>query len=196
MTASVCLRLTKRSSLRSSDVTRADTITLDVVFTIFRTDIASQHLQTTLSGSVSRYSFTTQFRHHRTDVDDLTCTFFHHSRQNSLSNDEWSIQVDVNYTTEISSIHLVHRNTADNTGVINKDINRTYFFLDSSNHCLNSRFVCHVAYVTVSFDTFCSISSHTFVYQLLIDVVKTNFSALFCKCRSNSKSDTIRSTCN
>ena len=74
--------------------------------------------------------------------------------------------------------------------------NCTYFFCNRSNHRLNSRFVCHVAYVTVSFDTFCSISSHTFVYQLLIDVVKTNFSTLFCKCRSNSKSDTIRSTCN
>ena len=122
--------------------------------------------------------------------------FFHHSRKNSLSNDEWSIQVDVNYTTEISSIHLVHRNTTDNTCVIYKDINCTYFFCNRSNHRLNSRFVCHVAYVTVSFDTFCSISSHTFVYQLLIDVVKTNFSTLFCKCRSNSKSDTIRSTCN
>ena len=182
--------------MRSSDVTRADTVTLNVVFTIFRADIASQHLQTAFGSSVSRYSFTTQLRHHRADVDDFTGTLLHHGRQHSLRNDERSVQVDINHTTEVSSFHFVHRNTADNTGVINKDINRTYFFLDSSNHCLNSRFVCHVAYITVSFNSLFSIGSHAFVYQLLVDVVKTYSSALFCVSRSNCKTDTVRSTCN
>lgn len=122
------LVFTQRSSLRSSDVTRADTITLDVVSTVFGADVTSQHLQTTLSGSVCRYSLTTQFGHHGADVDDLTVTLLHHCRQNSLRNDERSIQVDVDNATEIGSFHFVHRDTADDTCVVNQNINRAHFF--------------------------------------------------------------------
>ena len=55
----------------SSDVTRADTITLMLYSPYSGADVTSQHLQTTLSGSVCRYSLTTQFGHHGADVDDL-----------------------------------------------------------------------------------------------------------------------------
>ncbi len=42
--------------------------------------------------------------------EDLTGTLFHHSRQNSLGNDKRSIQVDVDYFTEISSFHYIAAN--------------------------------------------------------------------------------------
>ena len=54
----------------------------------------------------------------------------------------------------------------------------------------------YVCDVTVSFNSLFSIGSHAFVYQLLVDVVKTYSSALFCVSRSNCKTDTVRSTCN
>ena len=168
---------------------------MDVVSTVFGADVTSQHLQTTLSGSVCRYSLTTQFGHHGADVDDLTVTLLHHCRQNSLRNDERSIQVDVDNATEIGSFHFVHRDTADDTCVVNQNINRAHFFFDSSHHSLNSRFVSYVAYITMCLDTLFGISSHTFVYQLLVDVVETDFRTLFCKSRSNGKTDTVRSTC-
>ena len=42
VTTTVSLTLTKRSCLRSSDVARANTITLDVVLTILRADVTMQ----------------------------------------------------------------------------------------------------------------------------------------------------------
>ena len=52
MTAAVGLTLTERSRLRGCDIARADTITLDVVLTILRADVTSQHLQTALGSCV------------------------------------------------------------------------------------------------------------------------------------------------
>src|SRR5699024_3049208 len=84
VTATVGLLFTQRSSLRGSDVTRTDTVTLDVIFTIFRADVASQHLQATLGSGIGRHSLTTQFGHHRADIDNFTVALLHHGRQNSL----------------------------------------------------------------------------------------------------------------
>ena len=195
MTASIGLDFAQRSSLRSSDITRADAITLNVVFSVFRTDVTGQHLQTTFSGSVCRNGFTTQLRHHRADIDDFTMSFFHHRRQNCFRNNERSIQVNINNTTEISSFHFVHRNATDNTGIVYKNINGTYFFCDSGNHSLYGRFIRYITYISVCLDSFFSVRSQTFIHQFLIDVVETDSCALFRKSRCNSKTDTIRSAC-
>ena len=78
MTAAIRLTLAQRSCLRSSDVARTDAVTLDVVFSIFRADVASEHLQTSLGSSVCRNGLTAKLAHHRADVDNLTLTALHH----------------------------------------------------------------------------------------------------------------------
>ena len=78
MTTAIRLTLAERSCLRSSDIARANTITLDVVLTILRADVAGEHLQTTLGSCVCRNRLTTKLAHHRADVDNLTLTALHH----------------------------------------------------------------------------------------------------------------------
>ena len=123
-------------------------------------------------------------------------TLLHHCRQNSLRNDKRSVQVNIDNATEVGSFHFVHRNTTDDTCVINQNIDSTYFFFNCCHHSLNSRFISYVAYIAMCLDTLFGISSHTFIHQFLVDIVKTDFCALFSKSRSDSKTDTIRSTCN
>ncbi len=52
MTAAVRLTLTKGSGLGSGDVAWANAVTLDVVLSVLRADVAGEHLQATLGGSV------------------------------------------------------------------------------------------------------------------------------------------------
>ena len=164
MTRTVSLRFAKRCSLRSSDVTRADTITLDVVLTVLGSDVTSQHLQSTLGSSISRHSLTTQFTHHRADVDNLAVTFLYHRRDNSLGYDKRSVQVYVDHLTEFSSRHFVHRNTLDDTCIVHQNIDHAHFFLNLGNHSVHLLFICHVAYITFSIDAFSFVSSQTFVH--------------------------------
>ena len=172
------------------------TITLDIEFTIFRSNVPSKHLQTTLSSSISRYCFTTQFTHHRTDIDDLTVTFFNHRRDNSLRHNKRSIQVYINYLTEFSCRHFVHRDTLNDTCIVNQNIDNAYFFLNLSNHSVHLFFVGYIAYITFSFNTFSFVSSNTFVYQFLFDIVEHDFCTCLSKSSSQSKTDSVRCTSN
>ena len=119
----------------------------------------------------------------------------HHAGQYGLGYDERSVQVDVDYLTELRSCHLVHRNTTDDTGIVHQNVDGAYLFLNLGNHGLYGRFVRHVAYVAVYGDTFFFIRSQTSVYQLLIDVVEADFCTLFCKGGSDCKTNTVGSTC-
>ena len=76
----------------------------------------------------------------------------------------------------------MHGHAADDTCVINQDVNRSYFFSDGGNHFLNCGLIGHVTYISVNFDAFFSVCGDTFVNELLVDVVKTDFCALFSKC--------------
>ena len=58
MTASISLTLTEWGSLRSSDISWSDTITLDVVSTILGSDVLGKHLKTTLGSCISRHGLT------------------------------------------------------------------------------------------------------------------------------------------
>ena len=122
--------------------------------------------------------------------------FLHHGRQYGLRYDEGSVQVDVDYAAEIGCFHLVHRHAADDTGIVYKDVNCTYFFFNLGNHSLYCRFVGNVAHITMYLDTLLSVCGQTFIYQFLIDIVEANSCTLFCKSRSDGKTDTVRSTCN
>ena len=84
MSGTVWLDLTKRCSLRGCNITRSDTITLDVVFAVFRCNIL-------WSASLSRplqlhkqIQFHVPVHHHRTDVNDLSVSFLDHARITAL----------------------------------------------------------------------------------------------------------------
>lgn len=72
MTLSIRLNLTKWRSLRCCNITGANTITLDIIFTIFRRNISGQHLQTTLCCSMRRYG-PLQSSEEITALDTILC---------------------------------------------------------------------------------------------------------------------------
>ena len=120
---------------------------------------------------------------------------FHHARQYGFRYNKRSIQIDIDYLTELRCCHFVHRDAANNTSIVYQDIDGAYFFFDLRNHSLYSRFIRYVTYVTMYSDTFFVIRSQTFVYQFLVNVVEADFCTLFCKGRSDCKTNTIGSTC-
>ena len=61
MSASIRLDLTQWSRLRCCNVTRSDTVTLDVVFAILRCNIFCKHFQSALCSCVCRYCLTAKF---------------------------------------------------------------------------------------------------------------------------------------
>ena len=210
MTGTVSLSFTQRSGLRSCDITRTDTITLDVIFAIFGSDIASQHLQTTFGGSISRYGLTAEFAHHRADIDDLSVSFLDHGRNNCFRDDKRTVQVDIDHLAEFGSRHFHHRDTFDDTGVVHhlhqqivpgnpgvvhQNIDYAYLLFDLCNESIHLLFIRHVANITVSFDTFSFIGSETLIHQFLFDIVKHDSSTGFSERRRNRKPDTVRSTC-
>ena len=195
MTGTVSLSFTQRSGLRSCDITRTDTITLDVIFAIFGSDIASQHLQTTFGGSISRYGLTAEFAHHRADIDDLSVSFLDHGRNNCFRDDKRTVQVDIDHLAEFGSRHFHHRDTFDDTGVVHQNIDYAYLLFDLCNESIHLLFIRHVANITVSFDTFSFIGSETLIHQFLFDIVKHDSSTGFSERSRNRKPDTVRSTC-
>ena len=145
MAAAVRLAFTQRSSLGRSNVARAYAVTLDVVLTILRADVTGEHLQAALGSSVCRNGLTTQLRHHRADVDDLTLTALHHLRDDGRRADERTHKVDVDDLLELSALHLVHGDALDDTSVVDEDVNLTNLLMDGLHKGLYCIFVGHVA---------------------------------------------------
>src|SRR5574344_1262269 len=123
MATAISLTFTQWSRLRSGDVAGTNAVALDVVFAILRTDVASQHLQTTLCCSISRHSLTSQFRHHGADVDNLAFTTLHHLRQHSAGADVGCHKVNVYHLLKLLTCHFMHRNTFDDASVVHKNVN-------------------------------------------------------------------------
>ena len=169
----VSLLLTQRSGLRRSDVTRADTVALDVVLAILRADVAREHLQTTLGGSVSRYGLTTQLRHHRADVDNLTLAALHHLGKHGARADKRTNEVDVDHLLELRTLHLVHRDALDDTCVVYQDVDLTHLGVNLLNQLLYLLLVRHVTYIAVYvLDAVLLVVGKTLLECSLVDVVE------------------------
>ena len=149
MATAISLTFTQWSRLRSGDVAGTNAVALDVVFAILRTDVASQHLQTTLCCSISRHSLTSQFRHHGADVDNLAFTTLHHLRQHSAGADVGCHKVNVYHLLKLLTCHFMHRNTFDDASVVHKNVNLTHFLMNSFHQCLHSLLVRHVTEVAL-----------------------------------------------
>ena len=92
----------------------------------------------------------------------------------------------------------MHRDTLDDTSVVNEDVNLTYLSVDLLNKSLYCVLVGNVANVTVNvLDTLCLVVSKTLLKGSLVNVVKDNVLNACCnKSLSNVETNTVRSTGN
>ena len=119
-----------------------------------------------------------------------------HSWDNSLRNDERSIEVDINNLTEILKRHLGHRNTLDDTSVINKDVDNTKFLVDVCNHCIYLLFISNIADVAMCLNTLCLIVGKSLIHVMLRTAIERNLCACIVQSLSHGKTYAISSSCN
>ena len=62
----------------NSQVTRSESVTLDIILPVLGADISGEHLQTALCSRVSRYCLASQLRHHGADIDNLAMPLLNH----------------------------------------------------------------------------------------------------------------------
>ena len=195
MSGAVRLDLTERSSLRCCDIPRSDTVALNVVLTVLRRNISCKHFQSALCSCVCRYSLTSELTHHRADVDDLSVTLLDHSRNDCLGYDKRCVQVDVDDLSELGSLHLKHRDTFDDSCIVDKNIDCSDFLLDLCHHGFHLFLVCHVADIAVCLDAFLFIRSKSLVHKFLLDVVEYDCCACLCERSCDCKTDSVGCTC-
>ena len=193
MTAAVRLDLTQRCGLRGSNVARSNAVALDIVLAVLGSDVLGQHLQAALSSSVGGDSLTAQLAHHRADVDNLTAALLDHVRDNGLGHDERGVQVNVDDLTELSSAHLGHRDTLDDTGVVDQNVDVTNFLGNLLDECLDSVLVGDVADIAVGINAGLFVGGQALVDQLLFDVVENDGGAVVGHSGSNGKTDAVGS---
>ena len=175
MTAAVRLTLAEGSRLGCGNVARSDAIALNVVLTIFRADIAGQHLQSALGSGIGGNSLTAQLTHHGADVDDLSVSLFDHVGNHGLGTDEWCIQVDIDHSAEIGCGHFNHRDSLNDTGIIDKNINDTDFFFDLANGFLDLIFLGHIADIALGFNTGLTIVFKPALKLSFTDIIENKF---------------------
>ena len=195
MARTVRLHFTQRCCLRCSDIPRAYAITLNVEFSIFGCNVACEHLQPTLGSSVGRYSLTSQFTHHRTDIDDFSMPFLNHRRDNSLRHDKRSIQIYVDHLTELLCRHLTHRYTLDDTRIIHQNVNHSHFFLDLCNQSIHLLFAGDVTHISPGLDSQFFVCGQAFINQLPADVIKYDLRSCLRESSSQGKANAVRCTC-
>ena len=175
MTTSIGLALTKRSCLRGGYVTRTDTITLDIVLTILRTNVAGEHFQSTLCGCIGTNSLAPQLTHHRADVDNLAFAALHHLGQHGRRTNKGSHKVDVDDLLELGAFHLVHGNALDDTGVVDKNVNLADFFVDGFHKGFHVIFLSNITDVALHvLDACFLVVIQTTLQSGLVDVVEND----------------------
>ena len=147
MTAAIGLALTKRSCLRRSNISGADTIALDVVFAVLRTDVARKHLQAAFGSSVCANRLAPKLRHHRADIDNLSFAAFHHLRHDCRRTNERTNKVDVNDLLELLALHLVHGNALDDAGIVDQNVNLPHLGMNLLHQFLHGLLVSHITNV-------------------------------------------------
>ena len=191
MTAAIWLALTKRCGLRGCNITRANAVTLDIVFTKLRTNITSKHFQSTFGGGIGTDGLATKFTHHRTDIDNLAMSLLLHIWNNGFRYNKRSIQVYVHNLTEVLYRHLFHRNTLDDTSIIYKNINGSKFLFNLCNHFFHIFLFSAITNITFHINTFSLIVSQGLVQMLLTTTIKCNLSACLSISLCDGKANTI-----
>ena len=198
MTASVGLLLAQRGGLRSGDIAGTDTVALDVVLSIFGADVAGEHLKSALCSCISGNGLTAELTHHRADIDNLAFLALHHLRQNSRRADERGHKVDIDNLLEFLALHLVHRDTLDDTGIVDENVNLTDLFMNGLYESLYGNLIGNVADITLDVgDAGLFVIIKTALKGSLVDVVENDvLDACSHKSLGNVETDTVGSSGN
>ena len=191
MAGAIGLDLAQGCGLRGGDVAGSDAVALDVVLAVLGGNVLGQHLQTALGSSVGGNSLTAQLAHHRADVDDLAAALLDHIGNDSLGNDEGSVQVHVNDLTELGSGHLDHRDALDDAGVVDQHVDVADLGGDLLDHLIDGVLVGDVADIAVGLDAGFPVGSQALVDQLLLDVVENDGGAAVRHGGGNGKADAV-----
>ena len=122
-------------------------------------------------------------------------SFLDHTWEHSLGNDEWSIEVDVDDLLEVCDRHLCHRDTLDDTSVVDQDVDHAEFLLDVSHHLLHLLLVSYITDITLGINALSLIVCQCLIHVLLATAVESNLSTSLGVSLSDSKTDTVSGTC-
>jgi len=145
MARAVGLDFAQGRGLRRGNVARPYAVALDVVSPIFGADIAGEHLQSALGGGIGRDRLAAELAHHGADVDDFASLALHHFGQHGTAHDVGSHEIHVDDLLELLTLHLMHGDALDDSGVVDKDVYLPYFLVDALHECLYVVLLSHVA---------------------------------------------------
>ena len=74
----------------------------------------------------------------------------------------------------------MHRDSLDDTCVINENVDCSNFLLNSCNKCLNLIFLGYITNLTESLDASLLILSKSLVNKFLVDIVEDDLSSALC----------------
>ena len=170
---------------------------MDVILAVLGADVTRQHLQATLGSRISRNGLAAQLTHHRADIDDLTFAAFHHLRQYRCRNDIRRYEIDIDHLLKLLAFHLVHRDTLDDTGVIDEDMNGTYLFMNTLHEGFNRHFIRHVAHIAMCvLYTFCAIEFQGFIDRFLTAGIEDDMlRTCLCERLGDSKTNAVTCAC-
>ena len=128
---------------------------------------------------------------HGADVDYLAVSLFDHRGNYCLRADKGGVEVNVDDLTELSSAHLAHGDTLDDSSVVNENVDNADGRLNVSNHCVYSVLIGYVANVALYGNTCLGISGKSLIYEFLLDVVEYDLSASLVKRLCDGESYTV-----
>ena len=135
-----------------------NSVTLDIGSTVFRRNVAGQHFQAPFSGSISANCFTSQFAHHRTNIDNLSMPLLHHRRNNRIETINGAFK-SISMTLRKSAALISHIGTRRIIpALLTRDVNDTNILFDLLDHGLDTVLVCHVTDIPMGFDANFTIS--------------------------------------
>ena len=149
MAAAVRLGLAQWRRLRRGDIPRPDAVALNIVLAVLGTDIPREHFQPALCRGIGGDGLAAKLAHHGADVDYLSVAFAYHAGDDVLCHDERRDEVYIYHLAEIGGLHLQHRDAADYTGVVDKDIYRAEVVLNICDELYNVGLICDVGEIAL-----------------------------------------------
>ena len=119
-----------------------------------------------------------------------------HAGDNCLGHDEGSVQIHINYLAELSSRHIAHGDSLDDSRIVYQDINHAHFLLDLGYQLIYRVLIGNIAHIAERVDAFLLVSGKALVYQFLLDIIKYNGCARAGHSLCDGKADAVGSAGN
>ena len=191
MAAAIGLDLAQGSGLSGGNVAGAHAVALDVVLAVLGGNVAGQHLQCALGGSVGGDSLAAQLAHHGADVDDLALALGNHIGQNSLGAVEGTANVHVDDAQEIGVAHLDHGHALHQTGVVHQNVHGAHFSLDLGDHGVHGSLIGNIGHIAVCVDAGSLVGGQSLFQAALVGAVEADGSAALCHALGNGEADAV-----